>query len=64
MPGDFGDNTLFVWEFKHDTVNKKIIQIKYYALDEVLGFIGGNLAIMTWAVALIMNPFAIIKFVV
>ena len=64
MPGDFGDNTIFVWEFKHDTVNKKIIQIKYYALDEILGFIGGNLAIMTWAVALIMNPFAIIKFVV
>ena len=64
MPGDFGDNTLFVWEFKHDTMNKKVIEIKYYALDEIFGFIGGNLALLTSLVAIIINPFALVKFVI
>ena len=64
MPGEFGNNTLFVWEFQHDIVNKKILQIKYFALDEIFGFVGGNLSLALSIAGFVINPFAIIKFVI
>ena len=36
---EFGSDTIFVWEFEVDIYNKKLIEIKYYAIDEILGFI-------------------------
>ena len=59
MPDEFGNNVLFVWEFRHDIVYKKIIEIKYFALDEILGFVGGNLSLLLSIVAVILNPFAL-----
>ena len=46
---EFGNNTLFVWEFKIDIHKTRIINVKYVALDEIIGFIGGNLSIILLA---------------
>ena len=64
MPEEFGSNIIFVWEFNHDNVNKRILNVKYYALDEILGFIGGNLSIVITIAAVFMNPFSLIDFVI
>jgi len=62
--GEFGNDTIFLWEFTVDPNNKKKVEIKYYALDEILGFIGGFFAMIMQASGFIMLPFALIEFVV
>jgi len=37
---------LFLWEFKHDYNEARRVEIKYFALDEILGFVGGNMGIV------------------
>ena len=62
--GEFGDDTIFLWEFKVDPHNKRRIEIKYYAMDEILGFIGGFFAIIMQVSGFLVLPFALIEFVV
>ena len=62
--GEFGTDTIFIWEFKVDLFNKKIVEIKYYAADEILGFIGGFFDIVMRITGVLMSPFALIEFTV
>ena len=63
-PDEFGTDIIFVWEFKVDLHDKKIIEIKYYAADEILGFIGGFFGLVLSVAGVIMAPFALIEFTV
>ena len=49
---------MFVWEFKHDRMHMKKIDVKYYALDEILAFIGGNLSLIISIVGIFFLPFS------
>jgi len=53
-----------LWEFKHDYTEAKRVEIKYYALDEILGFVGGNMNIVMCIVRMFMIPYSLNKFVV
>jgi len=49
---------LFLWEFTGDYTFKRKVEIKYYALDEVFGLVGGNLSLVLAFVSFIMVPFS------
>ena len=60
---DFDENTLMIWEFKADTDEKRKIEIKHRALDEIFGFIGGNLSIVMMFFRFFLVPFSFNKFI-
>jgi len=51
-----------VWEFKICNNDKRSIYIKYYALDEILGFIGGFFELIIRFTGVMLTPFALIEF--
>ena len=44
--------------------NHREIQIKYFALDELLGLLGGFFAIIVSVTSIIMSPISLIEFVI
>jgi len=57
-PNEFGPNLLFLWEFTGNYTFKRRVEIKYYALDELLGLVGGNLAILLAISAYFISPYS------
>jgi len=53
-----------IWEFKEDKTYKRRVDIKYYAFDEILEFIGGNFAGVMVALAIFLHPYSKTKFVI
>ena len=53
-----------MWEFKVDIANRRTVEIKYYAYDEILAFIGGNFELALRFAGLFMLPFGLIEFVI
>jgi len=47
-----------------DMRNHREIQIKYFALDELLGLLGGFFAIIVSVTSIIMSPISLIEFVI
>jgi len=46
-----------------DYTSKSKIEIKYYAADEIFGFIGGNLQIVLMITGWLLNPYSKVRFV-
>ena len=56
---EFGnDKILFIWEFTEDYNIKRKVEIKYYALDEILGLVGGNLSLVLAFFVYIVGPYS------
>lgn len=56
-------NTLFIWEFKKDQEFKRSVWIKYYAFDEIFGFLGGNYSLILLFMSYIFGPYADFEFI-
>jgi len=63
-PNEFGPNLLFLWEFTGDYTFKRKVEIKYYALDELLGFAGGNLSLLLVFASYFLTPYSLVNFVI
>ena len=51
-----------IWEFNEDSNKILKIELKHRALDEILGFIGGNLGLVMIICRLFLNPYAFNRF--
>jgi len=47
-----------LWEFTADYTFKRKISIKYYALDELFGLVGGNLSLLLAIAAYFVLPYS------
>jgi len=54
---EFSDDLLMIWEFTSDYTFKRRVQVKYYAIDELLGLLGGNLSIYMAIGAYFIGPY-------
>ena len=61
---EFGSNTLFLWEFTEDCTYKRKVDIKYYAFDEILQFIGGIFSSLMFFLSFIHSPYSKVKFII
>ena len=55
---------MFLWEFTGDTNFKRKVEISYYAFDEVLGLVGGNLSLLLALISYIVSPYSLVSFIV
>ena len=55
---------MFLWEFTGDSTFKRKVEIKYYALDEVLGLVGGNLSLLLALTSYFVGPYSLVEFIV
>jgi len=53
-----------LWEFRPDIDEARKVEIKYYALDEIMGFVGGNMAIVILVLEYFLLPYSLNKFVI
>ena len=53
-----------MWEFSLDTDSKRFVNMKFFALDNILGFIGGLLNLFVKWAGILMLPFGVIEFTV
>ena len=61
---EFGEDLIFLWEFKSDVTSKRYVTMKYYALDEIMEFIGGNMGLFISLVGILVVPFGEMEFVI
>ena len=47
-----------MWEFALDVNSERRVILKWYALDDILGFIGGNLGLAVSFAGFLMLPFS------
>jgi len=55
---ELGSNSIFIWEFQVDITSKRQIEIRFYALDEIIGFVGGNLSIAILVFGYFVLPYS------
>ena len=55
---DFGDKVLFVKQFTKDTEFESSIVIKFKAMDEIFGFVGGLFGFVGMFVGAILSSYA------
>jgi len=53
-----------IWEFKAALYAARKFEIKHYALDEIFGFVGGNIGILMLVFTYILEPYSLNRFVV
>jgi len=53
-----------IWEFHTDINVARKVEIKYYALDEIMGFVGGNMGIVILVCEIFLLPYSLNKFVI
>ena len=63
MPNvNFGDDVLFVKQFSKDCEEEKLVKIKFKAMDEVFGFVGGLFGFVALFFGAFLRPYSRIWF--